>query len=210
MAAEVKPERKSMPTRGIKGSPQIWMQEKKERDAQLWGSDTSNYWIIENKLYDLTDFIPRHPGGKEWLTMTKGQDVTELFIVHHINEKKARDVLAKYYVGETKNQVSRFSFEEDGLYRTVKRELLKEMTVEEIQDETKSKISALIILGLLILFVGLAASSIDAEHKSILPYFFGACCSVLLIGMVGVGHNFVHHRDNYFKYFHCATGFTHN
>lgn len=62
--------------------------------------------------------------------MTKGQDVTELFIVHHINEKKARDVLTKYYVGDTKNSVSRFSFEEQGLYRTVKRELLKEMTVE--------------------------------------------------------------------------------
>lgn len=45
---------------------------------------------------------------------------------------------------------------------------------------------------------------------SYLPYFFGACCSVLLIGMVGIGHNFIHHRDNYFKYFHCATGFTHN
>lgn len=46
MSTEVKPDRKSMPTRGIKGSPQIWMQEKKERDAQLWGCDTSNYWII--------------------------------------------------------------------------------------------------------------------------------------------------------------------
>lgn len=130
MSTEVKPDRQSMPTRGIKGSPQIWMQEKKERDAQLWGCDTSDYWIIENKLYDLTDFIPRHPGGKEWLIMTKGQDVTELFIVHHLNERKARDVLAKYYVGDTKNTVSRFSFEEQGLYRTVKKELLKEMTVE--------------------------------------------------------------------------------
>lgn len=57
--------------------------------------------------------------------MTQGQDVTDFFIVHHLNEKKAREVLNKYYVGEAPNKVSRFSYEEDGLYRTVKRELLK-------------------------------------------------------------------------------------
>ena len=28
--------------------------------------------------------------------------------------------------------------------------------------------------------------------------------------MVGIGHNFVHHKENYFKYFFVATGFTHN
>ena len=131
---EVQPDRKTLPTRGLKGNPHIWMQEKRERDAELWGTDTNNFWIIENKLYDLSNFIDRHPGGKVWLNMTKGQDVTELFIVHHLNEQKARDTLAKYYVGETKKQVSRFSFEEDGFYRTVKKEMLKEMTVEEIQD----------------------------------------------------------------------------
>ena len=53
--------------------------------------------------------------------MTQGQDVTDFFIIHHLNEKKAREVLAKFYVGETKNKVSRYTFEEDGLYRTVKR-----------------------------------------------------------------------------------------
>jgi cytochrome b involved in lipid metabolism len=122
-----------MPTRGLKGSPQIWINEKKERDAELWGCDTSKYWIIENKLYDLTNFVSRHPGGPNWLTMTQGQDVTDFFIIHHLDEAKAREALAKYYVGETKNQVSRFSFEEDGIYRTVKRELLKEMSIEEVR-----------------------------------------------------------------------------
>jgi cytochrome b involved in lipid metabolism len=106
----VQPDRKTLPTRGLKGSPHIWMDEKRERDAELWQSDITNYWIIENKLYDLNNFIDRHPGGKVWLNMTKGQDVTELFIVHHLDEKKVRDVLAKYYVGETKKQVERFSF----------------------------------------------------------------------------------------------------
>ena len=101
------------------------MQEKKERDAQLWGCDSSKYWIVEDKLYDLTPFLDKHPGGRNWLAMTQGQDVTDFFIVHHLNEKKAREVLNKYYVGDAPNSVSRYSYKEDGLYRTVKRELLK-------------------------------------------------------------------------------------
>ena len=52
--------------------------------------DSSNYWIIENKYYDLTAFVDKHPGGSRWLTLTKGQDVTDLFIIHHLNEKSAR------------------------------------------------------------------------------------------------------------------------
>ncbi len=107
---EVKSDRKTLPTRGLQGSPQIWMQEKKERDAQLWGCDTSNLWIIENKLYDLNNFVDQHPGGSRWLSMTKGQDVTELFIIHHLNETKARETLSKYYVKDTQKTVSRFSF----------------------------------------------------------------------------------------------------
>lgn len=28
-------------------------------------------WRIHDKLYDLTSFIKRHPGGEEWLELTK-------------------------------------------------------------------------------------------------------------------------------------------
>ena len=84
------------------------------------------------------------------------------------------------------------------------------MTIEEIQSETKSKINAFILLGLLALFIGLTAYSIDEEKKSYLPYFFGAISSLFLISMVGIGHNFVHHKANYFTYCLTLTGFTHD
>lgn len=44
--------------------------------------------------------------------------------MHHLDEKKARDLLPKYYVGECENKVTRFTFEEDGFYRTIKRRVL--------------------------------------------------------------------------------------
>ena len=140
--------------------------------------------------------------------MTQGQDVTDFFIIHHLNEQKARSVLEKFYVGDTPKQVRRFTFEEDGLYRTVKREMLQEMTIEEIQSETKSKIYAVFFLLMFAIFLWLSASSIDPALESNIPYVYGLFCSLFLVSFLGIAHNFVHHKDNAFKYIYVMTGFT--
>jgi hypothetical protein len=38
-------------------------------------------WRIGNNLYDLEEFIKSHPGGPEWLQITRGTDITEAFQV---------------------------------------------------------------------------------------------------------------------------------
>lgn len=43
-------------------------------------------WRIENKLYDLETFAKSHPGGSEWIRLTKGTDITELFEVSNRNQ----------------------------------------------------------------------------------------------------------------------------
>ncbi len=102
-----------------------------------------------------------HPGGKSWLTMTRGQDVTDFFIIHHLNEARARETLSKYYVGETKNKVSRYSYEENGLYRTIRRRVLERLSIEEIQSESASKMFAFILLAFFFIGLGVTAYSID-------------------------------------------------
>lgn len=42
-----------------------WLEGKRTDD------DLSGLWRIHNKVYDLERFIKKHPGGPEWLTMTK-------------------------------------------------------------------------------------------------------------------------------------------
>ena len=84
------------------------------------------------------------------------------------------------------------------------------MSVAQIQSEQKSKIHAFIILGLLLLSIFITAKTINMPEHPYLPYIFCSLASILLVGMVGIGHNFVHHKQNYFKYFFVATGFTHN
>lgn len=54
-------------------------------------------WRVHDKLYDLTAFVKQHPGGSEWLELTKGIDITEQFETHHITNR-AEQTLTKYYV----------------------------------------------------------------------------------------------------------------
>ncbi|KAI9016391.1 cytochrome b5 [Phycomyces nitens] len=60
----------------------------------------SDCWvIIHNKVYNITDFSAEHPGGEEVLIDEAGKDATESFEdIGHSDE--AREILAKYYVGD--------------------------------------------------------------------------------------------------------------
>lgn len=42
-----------------------WIEGKRKDDY------SNGLWRVHDKLYDLTDFIPKHPGGASWLEVTK-------------------------------------------------------------------------------------------------------------------------------------------
>ncbi len=55
--------------------------------------------IIKNKVYDITNYLTIHPGGKNILLQIAGKDCTEYF--NNINHsKKAIKELEKYYIGD--------------------------------------------------------------------------------------------------------------
>lgn len=93
-------------------------------------------WRIHNTLYDLTDFINKHPGGPDWLRMTKGHDITEAFLSHHLNTEKLKPFLAKYRVKETTRPRNvKLTFEENGFYMTIRRRVAAKLP--EIKKKTK-------------------------------------------------------------------------
>jgi cytochrome b involved in lipid metabolism len=54
-----------------------WLQEKAERDQARKGfSDTM--WCVHGDFYDLSEFMKTHPGGREYIELTRGQDITEV------------------------------------------------------------------------------------------------------------------------------------
>lgn len=45
--------------------------------------DNNSLWIIlENKVYDVTNFILEHPGGEDVLLQWGGQDATDAYVKH--------------------------------------------------------------------------------------------------------------------------------
>jgi cytochrome b involved in lipid metabolism len=57
-------------------------------------------WIVlENKVYDLTEFAPTHPGGPGYLTMNAGMDGTDPFADVHVSVD-ARPEAKEYYIGD--------------------------------------------------------------------------------------------------------------
>jgi len=50
-----------------------------EARRQIDGAE--ELWRIGDNLYDLEMFMKTHPGGAEWIRLTKGTDITELFEV---------------------------------------------------------------------------------------------------------------------------------
>ena len=68
--------------------------------SQLPKWSGTNYFLIDNKFYDLTDFIDRHPGGRKMLLYSKEltYDATVHFSMHHVNYEQAYSMLTKYEI----------------------------------------------------------------------------------------------------------------
>jgi cytochrome b involved in lipid metabolism len=95
-------------------------------------------------LYDLTNFVDRHPGGQEWISLTKGIDITEMFETHHVTDK-AEQLLGKYFVRDAKLPRNyKITFKADGFYRTLKKRVSAAMSDLDYRPKKKSEVESLI------------------------------------------------------------------
>lgn len=98
-------------------------------------------WRIHDTLYDLTDFIATHPGGPDWLRMTKGHDITEAFVVHHLAMEKTQPFLEKYRVRETARPRNvKLTFNDDGFYMTLKKRVVAKLPEIRTRTNIYSKV----------------------------------------------------------------------
>jgi hypothetical protein len=64
----------------------------------------SNCWtIIGNKVYDLTQWVSRHPGGSSAIASICGMDGTSRFKSQHASSGRANGTLDGYYIGDLKS-----------------------------------------------------------------------------------------------------------
>ncbi|XP_012534068.1 cytochrome b5-related protein isoform X2 [Monomorium pharaonis] len=151
-------------------------------------------WRIGNKLYNLETFIKSHPGGAEWLLLTKGTDITELFESHHITDK-AEQLLPKFYIREAATPRSvPLTFLPDGFYRTFKKravEALKTVDFHKPSTTTNLIIDSLVAMTFTLTFAAAFAHS----------YAIAVLASVFLGWTTVAAHNYFHMRNNFRMYY---------
>lgn len=160
-----------------------WLECKRDTDG------AEGLWRIHDILYDLTDFIDRHPGGSDWLELTKGTDITELFESHHIS-LKPEILLPTFQVREAKEPRNfKFTFKDDGFYRTLKRRVR-----EHLPNIDRSPIKRTKAISDAILLLTFLGAILTAYLQS---YIFGIVTAILLTMSVVLGHNFLHGHHNW-------------
>ena len=60
--------------------------------------------IIENKVYNISSWIPKHPGG-EIIMQAVGKDATQLFLNNNHPSYVKKTILPKYYIGKLKSKI---------------------------------------------------------------------------------------------------------
>ncbi|XP_041970884.1 cytochrome b5-related protein-like [Aricia agestis] len=186
----------------VSRSPDLWLKGKRMHDG------AEGLWRVHDKLYDLTDFVKSHPGGSQWLLVTRGTDITESFETHHLRGI-AESYLPKYFVREAKTPRNYpYTFKEDGFYKTLKGKVVAKL--KEIPKDTRSKSNA-IIDSLFLSLIVLTPLSCWLCTKS---YFYGAVSTVgaayVLCMMTVSAHNYFHRADNWRMYLYNFSGFSYS
>ncbi|XP_056633075.1 cytochrome b5-related protein-like [Diorhabda carinulata] len=167
--------------------PDLWLEGRTKIDG------AEGLWRIHDGIYDLTDFVESHPGGSEWLKLTKGTDLTEAFEVHHLTELPEQ-ILKKYFVKNAKTKRnSPFTFNENGFYRTLKKEIRPVLKNVPKQSMKNTNFICDAMVFLLFLFAILA--TLDWN------YWLGNLAGIIL-GMLTIAtHNYTHMKDNFRMYY---------
>jgi len=69
-------------------------------EVLLHASENDCWVIVRNRVYDLTKFVQRHPGGKDIILSRAGGDATSFFAVRHGHSPEKSTILERFWIGE--------------------------------------------------------------------------------------------------------------
>lgn len=154
-----------------------------------------NLWFVGGKAYDLAAFVAKHPGGRDALLLGRGTNCTELFASYHLTAHKQARLMARYEVpvdaGDAKALElaghSRFTFADDGFYKTVKRRVADHFRKKRIKPGASFGVQVMSLLAIL----GVVALTFPAFVR-------GSLVAAVALGVlravaaVGPGHSMSH------------------
>ncbi|XP_076163345.1 cytochrome b5-related [Ptiloglossa arizonensis] len=179
---------KSFPERKGIQTPAAFLNARRKIDG------AEGLWRYKDNLYDLEKFAKFHPGGEEWIRLTKGTDITEAFETHHLTEKAA-NILPKFYIrkAETERSVP-LTFEPNGFYNTFKKRALE--ALKDVDFHHPSKKSNLIADFLVTTSIILSLAAVSMQS-----YLIIVAAGIFLAWTTIIAHNYFHMRDNFRMYY---------
>ncbi|CAB1113975.1 unnamed protein product [Ectocarpus sp. CCAP 1310/34] len=81
-------------------------------------SRESAWIIIKDKVYDITNWMDKHPGGSEVVHLMAGRDATDAFASYHPFTNKPQKMLPKFEIGTlVSREFTPYKRDESGFYR---------------------------------------------------------------------------------------------
>lgn len=197
----------------LEGSEESEEYEESEDSEQSHPDSLPNVWVYDRHVYDLSDFINKHPGGEFFIGRMKNRDITTIVNIFHPNPEKVKKMLAQYALGREavpedvhpKYSAPEFLFREgfDGWRDTPnfdfdnKDQLLHKIKSRLNTDEMTAKVKRAdfwfdvvsVILGIAYFLVQI----LRLEFTQYMPvYIFVPLMVMLRISLAGTGHYLIH------------------
>jgi len=152
---------------------------------------TDAWIVIESRAYDITKYIPLHPGG--WLPLENmaGKDCTDAFANYH-PASVYRTLLPSYYIGDVTDTLDNEQFTKE--HRQIRQELLRRGLFETNEYYYYVKIAWLVAC-----FAAAVWYTLVPDSK--VHHYFGAVLMAVFwqqLAFVGhdVGHNAISHSKS--------------
>jgi len=180
------------------------------KEVAQHNSKSSCWIIIKSHVYDITEWISKHPGGEETLLLAAGRDCTNLFQSYHTFTTRPANMLAEFEIGF----VSKFEFPQyspdTGFYREVCERIAAYFS--ETKQDPKALFPALCHLACFMLVAWASFGAIWSPTLSVImrvaaAVVFGIFQGLLLSHtMHDASHFTLGHSAKYWKFFGRLAG----
>eukprot|EP01023_Acetabularia_acetabulum_P015906 TRINITY_DN1781_c0_g2_i3.p1 TRINITY_DN1781_c0_g2~~TRINITY_DN1781_c0_g2_i3.p1 ORF type:complete len:455 (-),score=55.86 TRINITY_DN1781_c0_g2_i3:388-1752(-) len=142
--------------------------------------------VIDSKVYDVTKWVPIHPGGS-LIHVSAGQDCTQLFLSYH--PTYVRNLLQQFYIGDVKEEQQLISFQnkEGGskFYDTLKQNVAKYFKENKLDPNFSWSMYIKTIIIMLGVLISQYATFYATFQNPVMKYVW-ACMLGSFFGEVGV------------------------
>eukprot|EP00055_Hartaetosiga_balthica_P007458 m.25627 g.25627 ORF g.25627 m.25627 type:complete len:465 (+) comp5784_c0_seq2:125-1519(+) len=181
---------------------EVWIEDKKKRDQEVCAF-SKDLWLVHGILYDLSSYMDKHPGGKEWLELMRGSDCTTEFETHHPDMDKVKKILNKYKVGQVDEKayasLQPYHWDDPNAFYPTIRKRANELLKKHGGNGPTHAMLFISYLAVIIFGITFALTAITGSFQ------WSIATGYMMFVLIGVGHNFFHQRNHILRF---ASDFT--